>query len=264
MLLLLIFPILAAGFFACHIHPVHSYKLHRYEGQYLYLKSAEMGLKCFALAFLICLCIYLFVPSSLKLGCFDIPTSIPRLLADTFYNAGIINNKEALKLSWFFILSTSTFAAAYIIKGWALISLRQRYGEWNTKIYVIGSILEDSPLDNLLFNLSLHKDKYGMFTMTNNKVYVGKVINLGEPTETDGMNQGISIMPLLSGYRDKDTLKIKFTTDYKDGGSDIYLALRQDAILSVSEFSFDAYMKWNPKKKSFQKSLVAYFQKLLD
>ena len=49
MLLLLIFPVLVAGFFACHIHPVHSYKLHRYEGQYLYLKSAELGVKCFAI-----------------------------------------------------------------------------------------------------------------------------------------------------------------------------------------------------------------------
>jgi len=219
-----------------------------------------MGLRCFALAFFVCLCVYLFVPSSFKLGCFDIPTSIPRLLADTFHSAGISNDKEALKLSWFLIISIAIFVAAYVIKLWALISLRRRYGNWNTKIYVIGSILEDSPLDSLLFNLSLHKDKYGMFSMTNNKVYVGKVINLGEPTETDGMNQGISIMPLLSGYRDKDTLKVKFTTDYKDGDSDIYLTLRQDAILSVSEFSFDAYLKWNPQKRSFPKSAVEYFQ----
>lgn len=42
MLLLLIFPVLVAGFFACHIHPIHAYKLHRYEGQYLYLKSASL------------------------------------------------------------------------------------------------------------------------------------------------------------------------------------------------------------------------------
>ena len=40
MFALLIVPILVAGFMACHIHPVFSYKLHRYEGQYLYLKSA--------------------------------------------------------------------------------------------------------------------------------------------------------------------------------------------------------------------------------
>lgn len=219
-----------------------------------------MGLKCFALAFVSCLCIYLFFPSSLKLGCIDIQISITRILADILHSARIFNEKEALKLSWFLIISTTTFIAAFIIKTWALISLRRRYGDWNTKIYVIGSILEDSPLDNLLFNLSLHKDKYGMFTMTNNKVYVGKVINLGEPTETDGMNQSISIMPLLSGYRHEDTLKVVFTTDYKDGGADIYLTLRQDAILSVSEFSFDAYMKWNPQKKHFFDRTIKYFK----
>lgn len=258
-MLLLIFSVLAAGFVACHIHPIHSYKLHRYEGQYLYLKSAEMGLKCFALAFVICLCIYHFFPSSIKLCYSNIPISISQFLADTFLSAGAINNKEALKLSWFLIISIATFVAAYLIKAWALISLRLRYGEWNTKIYVIGSILEDSPLDNLLFNLSLCKDKYGMFTMSNNKVYVGKVIDLGEPTETDGMNQGISIMPLLSGYRDKDTLKVKFTTDYNDVDSNIYLTLRQDSILSVSEFSFDAYTKWNP---IFLKRKISEFQKI--
>jgi len=46
----IIFLALVVGFHACHIHPIHYYKLHRYAGQYLYLKSAELGARCFLIA----------------------------------------------------------------------------------------------------------------------------------------------------------------------------------------------------------------------
>ena len=89
-----------------------------------------------------------------------------------------------------------------------------------------------------------------MLTMDDRKVYVGKVISLGEPSETSGMDQDVSIMPLMSGYRDKDTLKVTFTTYYEEVDADIYLSLRQDAIVSATEFDFQAYLKWNPPKDS--------------
>lgn len=160
------------------------------------------------------------------------------------------DNAEASKLAWFVIFSTLTFLSAFVMRVWGYISLWRRYGTWNsqtTKVYVIGEILSDSPLDDLLFKLSLHKDKYAMLTMNDRKVYVGKVIDLGEPTETNGMNQDISIIPLMSGYRDKDSLQVEFKTFYEEVGSDIYLFLRQASIVSATEFDFDAYHKWNEK-----------------
>lgn len=54
-------------------------------------------------------------------------------------------------------------------------------------------------------------------------------------------------MPLMSGYRDKDTLKVEFETFYEEVESDIYLSLRQDAIVSATKFDFEAYKKWNPR-----------------
>lgn len=137
MLFLLIFPVLVAGFLACHTHPIHSYKLHRYEGQYLYLKSAELGLKCFAIAFALALATHYWFPDS---------------------------------------------------------------------------------------------------------------VTAGSSTVNSGMDQDVSIMPLMSGYRDKDTLKVSFTTHYEEVDADIYLSLRQDAIVSATEFDFGAYQKWNPPK----------------
>jgi hypothetical protein len=54
----------------------------------------------------------------------------------------------------------------------------------------------------------------------------------------------------VSGYRKKDNLKIEFTTFYEEVDADIYLSLRQEAILSATEFDFTAYQSWNPSKRA--------------
>lgn len=248
MFFLLIFPVLVAGFFACHIHPIHSYKLHRYEGQYLYLKSAELGLKCFAIAFVIALTTHAWLPDSISLGCTTLNLHASSSLVSAMTEIGAEPQYEAKKMAWFFLFSVLTFLAAFLLKAWGHLTLYLRFGSRDTKVYVIGELLEDSPLDNLLFKLSLEKDKHVMLTMDDRKVYVGKVISLGEPSETSGMDQDVSIMPLMSGHRDKDTLKVDFTTYYEEVDTDIYLSLRQDKIVSATEFDFTAYLKWNPPK----------------
>lgn len=251
MLFLLIFPVLVAGFLACHIHPIHSYKLHRYEGQYLYLKSAELGLKCFSIALALLLATHYWLPDSISLGCTSLPLTVSSSLASAMQVIGANEGEnEAKKMASFFLLSASTLLAAVFLKAWGHLTLRRRFGSWDSRVYVIGELLEDSPLDNLLFKLSLEKDKHVMLTMDDRKVYVGKVISLGEPSETSGMDQDVSIMPLMSGYREKDTLKVTFTTYYEEVDADIYLSLRQDAIVSATEFDFQAYLKWNPPKDS--------------
>lgn len=245
MLLLLIVPILVAGFVACHVHPVHSYRLHRYEGQYLYLKSAELGLKCFFIALVLALIGHYALPDSLTWADWHIDFALTRIAMNMLDTLGI-DTSEATKTLWFFLLTILTFMSSLIIKAWGHISLRRRFGTWNTKIYVIGELLEDSPLDNLLFRLSLDKEKQIMLTLNDRKVYVGKVIDLGEPSATSGMDQDISIIPVMSGYRDKETLQVTFTTHYEDVATDLYISLRQDAIVSATEFDFSAYRQWNP------------------
>lgn len=248
MLLLLIFPVLVAGFFACHIHPIHAYKLHRYEGQYLYLKSAELGLKCLALACVGALSAHYWLPDSIQFYELNISLQLASGLARAIGEMVVVTDAEASKTAWFFMLSIGTFLSAFVAKAWGFLVLYLRFGTWNsqtTKVYVIGEILSDSPLDDLLFKLSLHKEKYAMISLENRKVYVGKVIDLGEPTETNGIDQDISIMPIMSGFRDINSLEVKFKTFYEDVNANIYLSLRQDAIVSVTEFDFGAYKAWN-------------------
>ena len=248
MLFLLILPVLVAGFFACHIHPVYSYKLHRYEGQYLYLKSAELGLKCFSIALLLALGGHYSVPDSVSFFCHEINLNLSAYFVSAVKVFGAQDDFEAKKMAWFFLLSFLLFVAAFLVKLWGNFRLLLRFGRWDARVFVIGQLLEDSPLDNLLFRLSMEKDKSVMISLSDRKVYVGKVINLGEPSETSGMDQDISIIPLMSGYRDKDDLTVEFTTYYEETGGNLYISIRQDAIVSATEFDFSSHQKWTEKK----------------
>lgn len=51
-----------------------------------------------------------------------------------------------------------------------------------------------------------------MITTKSNKVYVGYLSNVSEPLK----NSHITIIPSMSGYRDKETQVFKITTDYTD------------------------------------------------
>lgn len=257
MLFLLILPVLVAGFFACHIHPVHSYRLHRYEGQYLYLRSAALGLKCFAIAFLLALSGHYLIPNSLSFCSFNINLELSSFLDSVMKLFGAATTEEAKKMAWFFLFSALLFVAAFLVKSWAHVRLRFRFGRWNCKVFVIGELLDDSPLDSLLFQASLKKEKSIMLSMSDRKVYVGKVISLGEPSETSGMDQDVSILPIMSGYRNKDDLNVDFTTRYEDAETDIYISLRQDAIISATEFDFPSYQKWKSKKELKDKEEAA-------
>lgn len=250
MFALLVIPVLVAGFFAFHIHPVYKYKLHRYEGQYLYLKSAQFGFLCFLLALIFAFLARNYVPNEISIGNhLHISLSIYKILTREF-EAIVKTPDEAKRISWLVLLSFQMFGAALLIKGYAHVSLKARFKAWNPRLQVIAGILEDSPLDYLLFQISISPDKQIMLTMDDRKVYVGKVIQLGEPSETSGMDQDIVILPVMSGYRDKDNLKVTFTTFYDAVDQNLKLCLRQESIVSATEFSQSAYEIWNPNKRT--------------
>ncbi|MCK5355849.1 MAG: hypothetical protein KAJ63_12070 [Methyloprofundus sp.] len=50
-----------------------------------------------------------------------------------------------------------------------------------------------------------------LFTLESGKVYVGWAVSAPNPVQE---RKSIRILPIISGYRDKDTQKVKFTTDY--------------------------------------------------
>jgi len=183
----------------------------------------------------------------------------------------IISNKESLRsFAWIVTISVGSIVFSYIWCGLSTIwlmhkTIRELALEDETFIYknlfriskgiksafiksvlsfgkikLQGQILSDSPLDSLFFH-ALFKKKPVFITLESRKVYVGMIHNLGEPTESEGMDQEISIVPIMSGYRDEETLNVEFITYYEDTAQSLELVIRQDQILSATFFDFDAY-----------------------
>lgn len=100
-------------------------------------------------------------------------------------------------------------------------------------------------MDKLFFESWLHS-KPIMLSLDSRKIYVGIVTSLGELNESNGMDQDIAIVPLMSGYREENTLKIKFVTYYKTIDTDLNTVIRQDLIQTATQFDFNAYNKLNP------------------
>lgn len=251
---LLIFLILVAGFLHCHIHPVQKVCLHRYTGQYLYLRAAGYGLRAFSIAATLAVIGHILLPDALMLPPLGTMPMTPLLwLSACLRNAGFADD-SLLRDAWLLALSIGTFGVVFLhaLGSFLLHCLRHR--TLAPAQYITGKLLMDSPLDDLLFRLSL-EGKMVMLSMADRKVYVGMIADMGEPTETEGPDNEIALIPILSGYRNKDTLKVEFTTFYKEyyeqyPGTEgkalaLTIVLRQKDIVSATEFSDSAYAFWN-------------------
>lgn len=250
MLVLLLIPLLVSGFFVCHKHPAYFYKLHRQQGQYLYLHAARLGLRCFVYSSVLNVALYLLLqgPCLIWLNHIEL---ISKVLEFIFHTPLV----AARNYAW--LLSISWVAVFAMPNAWSLASrllIGRKIGLWDKekqRTYLMGELFEDSPLDKFLFN-SLMEKNLVMLTMDDRKVYVGMVFSMGEPSETTGADQEITIQPMLSGYRCKDHLKVTFTTPYKDVNQGLQTTLRQERIVSASFFDLEVYEKFQNHSKSFE------------
>lgn len=245
MLALLLAVVIANAFILLRLSPSNFYKLHRYDGQLLYIKATFIG-------------IFFTAGTYLLNGYFDITSILSDFLSITepkifydgehlieffiFFFFSALLSLLYCGLERFFLLSKSYCK----FRGIDNISYRQM-----AKILLMYKLLKDSPLDKLLY-LSYVQNKYLLITMSDRKVYVGRVISLGEPNESEGPDQEISIVPVFSGYRDKDTLSVTLNTIYAgiEEVDDVYLVLKQDNIISACEFVESLYQKFSNKENS--------------
>lgn len=249
MLAFLLLPVLTCGFFICYYSLPHFYKLHRYEGQQLYLKSAWLGLQCLFFALLVVALLNTYVPPSI----FGIPLDIYSFVLK-LTSAIATKKSSAIELTWLFLIATTMHVIAYIrvwVTNWAMNKFQEKEGV-DPKIKLMSDVLSDSPLDSELL-YSYINDQSVLIALSNRKVYVGQVVSMGEPNESEGMDQEISILPHISGYRDKDNLTVNFTTQYEsiDTDVEIKVTIRQELIESVSRFDFDVYQQFLERKKEF-------------
>ena len=251
--------------------PPHFYRLHRYEGQMLYLKSASLGLICTLTAFAIVSLLDYFIPTYVCGFNVDFESWLIRVTKKTLN----IDDENASSLAWVVIMTLVTLAVAQLWVwfdevGLWLLSKKHKV---DASIILMGRVLADSPIDALLYQSYISEKKLVMLSLSNRKMYVGVVNNMGEPNEIEGFDQEISLVPILSGYRDKDDLCVHWTTAYEDvdKDKDLSIVIRQELIESACEFDFntwEAFLKqrkakedkikvtFNPQKNSFSWTLT--------
>lgn len=265
MSLILLLPILVSGFTYCNKRYTQFIKLHRYQGQYLYLKSVKYGL-------------FIVLASALSISTFSILCPTSAQLINSFLNQHIssiiphnsdLNINEVTSYTKITVLSiVLSYIFAFSLNliniitkaGFPLpletgnnVKLLYFFGNWwesarynwlDTKILLSCDILSDSPLDKIFIDAYSLVEEI-LITTDSGKVYVGFIANLAEPNESKGIDQEIKIIPTCSGYRDSITKKVIFNTYYPEEDTNSYIIIKQDLIISASPFSKDIYDKVN-------------------
>jgi hypothetical protein len=240
---LLVLLILVSGFLVCHHHPQYFFKLHRYEGQYLYLQAAYLGILCLiaAAVFHVVLINLLAIP--VCEGMRTLGVNYVDLLASYLPHGLGLTTVDKKLYSLLGVVALTTLLMPFLISRWVYWRLKrylQLDSDEEVDIVIMSELFSDSPLDQLLFSAMIN-DRNLMLVLDDRKVYVGRVATMGEPNENEGADQEISFLPFVSGYRDKDSLQVIFTTDYKKVGDNLPLVIRQDSIVSAREFDFSVY-----------------------
>ncbi|HBS3049474.1 TPA: hypothetical protein MAE92_005542, partial [Klebsiella pneumoniae] len=118
------------------------------------------------------------------------------------------------------------------------------------------------PLESLLIEAAVRKMPV-IITLGSRKFYVGIV---DCPQFEHGKTDYLQMLPLLSGYRDKDTLTVNVTTNYKrhymDSGilggagdgqitlADFRTLVPKDEIEGISFFDTDTYSQFKAKEEA--------------
>lgn len=254
MIAALIIAIIANAFIILIFSLPSYYKLHRYDGQLLYIKSIFIG------AFIT------IVTFSIDIG-LNLVNKVAIWVPDSSWEIGVKNSYIENLFLFFLMTIIITFFYCMMerlfiyILGILRFGFERKVSYKKAKAFLMYTILSDSPLDKLFFS-SYNDYKVLMITMSDRKVYVGIINQLGEPNEKDGPNQEISIVPIYSGYRDINTLSLKLTVKYDT--KDIFVVLKQDQIISACEFRESLYLQLNNGKTWKTNSEIKYHKTMIN
>lgn len=189
--------ILIAGYLLCSGTHLKRYQLKHSAGYHTFLLSAGAGLLVLLIAYLIRLSLVIWGPN------FSLVAEVMR--------AGLPNTAIATETVFFIELSLLmlVFAACAPI---IVYKLTKQFFGYSKGELLMGAFLEQG--DNPEFTkLLLSSHQYGLpilFTMSDRKVYVGYPIELKSEKFND-----LRVLPVVSGYRHKDSLKFIPVTHYQ-------------------------------------------------
>lgn len=91
-------------------------------------------------------------------------------------------------------------------------------------------------------------DKYVMITLSNRKVYVGHLID-ANLSDTNGCDDFLEIIPVMSGFRKQNNGQVAFTTFYwnengllRTNGEEIRMLFSYTNVLQISPFDMNLYI----------------------
>lgn len=253
MALLLILPILVSGYLLCLKHPALFINLHKYEGQLLYLHVARLGLRCLVQAFVVVGVVSSIFSHVFNPTCWFAGTKVEfcrttqhnwdylEYIGSTVKEWGFAPTQGAADvLAFMLLVSAVAMTLPFILPKIGMWWLKKRKGLETpeaVKGYLTRDSARSSPLGLALIDAFTARTNI-MLSMEDRKVYVGVLADVSEPSEVLGPNEEVTIIPLISGYRDKDTMKVVYTTDYASTAADVSpLILRQSNISSITTFS---------------------------
>lgn len=250
--LLIIVPLLVSGYMVCIKHPYFSNRLHRFQGQLLYLQVARLGMVCLIVATILSAVTLALSKQNIQLAGHAIATDYSTYLGSLLVQLDIANEKNCAL--WVFLIQVG-LTAMLLPVCWAnlYMSLKKQLLtlESDEQFHYLLSldVLEGNPL-RILVRESIEQRVACMFSLSDRKVYVGIVVFVGAPTESEGIDHAFSLLPILSGYRDKDTLEVTFTTSYSDTNVPQPILLIQENIVSATRFDFNTWRTFQSRKNT--------------
>ncbi len=248
--LLIVVPLLVSGYLVCILHPFFYYRLHRFEGQLLYLQVARLGMACLIAAALVSAALMVLSKQEVYILGHAVATDYSGYLGRLLVQFDVANANNATL--WVFSLQVGITAMA-IPFAWARFYVHAKKKSLKLKtdaefhaLLLLG-ILQGTPLRGLLRE-SFEQYTPCMFSLSDRKVYVGIVILVGAPTESAGIDHTFTLIPLLSGYRDKDTLEVTLNTHYANGNIPRPIILVQANIVSATRFDFATWNTFQSRK----------------
>lgn len=248
--LLLILPLLISGYLVCIKDRALYARLHRYEGQLLYLVVAWQGIVCFSVAFLLLVTTSFLLKAGWSGSCFP---SFGRICPPSF-RFDLIAWIESLFTAldpalagksklWAYVTTSGilTLVVPFLLGPLRFWRFRSLYGfksdAESAEIFAIVKSVEHLPMLKALAS-SMSEGEPVMITMADRKVYVGIVGSIGAPTEVNGAAEHFGLWVQTSGYRDKDTLKVVYTYDYPvfDVEKSSPIMFKQENVVSVTPY----------------------------
>lgn len=263
--ILLLIPTIIIGYFFKKKHFYLNYKFSKLSGHHLYFSSAAFG---FLFVLISTIIYFLFVNIYIALYCFFSDEYVLKI--NFFKSIRTIFSERNFAINTFFI-----YILAIIISWLVYLYEKNNFKEIDDLHNpLFFNIISDDPTDNLL-NLSAsskstdnsidYEDRIIMLTMKDRKVYIG-VVSEGRKKMFSRFSEGsddFEFMPLISGYRDKDTLDLIRTTIYSEAIEkklNITVVLSRSEILTLTKINSDQLSNFLLYGNPLHKEIVSSFK----